>query len=118
MLLWSITLTQESSTVTKLGLDALLTAFSRAGTLPDSNQILHSPLLANISNAGCARGDSADVQGPFVACQSTPQKGAARAVALLKLSLLTNQNLLHREREKEISLGSRNWVAVCLYEFG
>lgn len=94
----SVTLTQQSSTATKMGFDSVRTWFSSAGTLAGSNQILSSLLLANINNPDCVDGDAADFQGSFAASQCTPQKGAASAVALLKLSFPANRNLVHRER--------------------
>lgn len=91
-------MTQQSSTATKTGFDSVRTWFSSAGTLAGSNQILNSLLLANINNPDCVGGDAADFQGSFAASQCTPQKGAASAVALLKLSFPANRNLVHRER--------------------
>lgn len=84
-----------------MGLDSLQMAFSRAGTLADCNHTLNSPLLADISNAGCLRGYAADFQGDFVACQHPPQEAAAGAAAALKLSLPAKSNLVHIARERE-----------------
>lgn len=93
---WNTALSQPSSTVTKVGLDALETGCSRAGALADSyHHILNSPLLANLTHPGCLHADAADVQASFGACQHPPQSGAATAVAPLKLSLPANLNLLH-----------------------
>lgn len=89
-----------------MGFHTLETGLSRAGGLADSNQILHSPLLANIRNPGCIHGGAADFQGSFVASQHSPQKGAARTVVPIKLSLPANRNLVHTERK--IILGKRS----------
>lgn len=55
-----------------MGFDSLQEAFSRPGSLADSNQTLNSPLLADTSNPGCLCGDAADFQGSFGAAQRTP----------------------------------------------
>lgn len=55
-------------------------------------------MLANISNPGCVHGGAADCQGSLAASQQIPQRGAAGAVAPLKLSLSANLNLADTER--------------------